>query len=92
MLAPFQEPRTVWEANLGWICKLGKGNFLGRDALVAQKEKGIGRILAGFEMQDRLIARDGYPVLAPNGEKIGSVTSGSPAPFSKKILAWPISL
>ena len=55
---------TVWEANLGWICKLGKGNFLGRDALVAQKEKGVRRILAGFEMQDRLIARDGYPVLA----------------------------
>ncbi len=75
---------TVWEANLGWICKLGKGNFLGRDALMAQKEKGVRRILAGFEMQDRLIARDGYPVLAPGGQKIGTVTSGSPAPFLKK--------
>jgi aminomethyltransferase len=83
---------TVWEANLGWICKLGKGDFLGRDALVAQKEKGTRRILAGFEMEDRLIARDGYPVLAPNRDpvkhpmehKIGSVTSGSPAPFLKK--------
>jgi aminomethyltransferase len=59
---------------------------------VAQKEKGIRRILAGFEMQDRLIARDGYPVLAPNRDpmkhpmedKIGNVTSGSPAPFLKK--------
>ncbi len=78
------ETTSVWEANLGWICKLGKGNFLGRDALLAQKEKGIGRILAGFEMQDRLIARDAYPVLASNGHKIGRVTSGSPAPFLKK--------
>jgi glycine cleavage system T protein (aminomethyltransferase) len=75
---------TVWEANLGWICKLGKGDFLGRNALQAQKESGIRRILAGFEMQDRLIARDGYPVLAANGQKAGSVTSGSPAPYLKK--------
>jgi len=75
---------SVWEANLGWICKPGKGDFLGRDALVAQKEKGVGRTLVGFEMQDRLIARDGYPVLAANGHKIGQVTSGSPAPFLKK--------
>ncbi|PYU24868.1 MAG: glycine cleavage system aminomethyltransferase GcvT [Acidobacteria bacterium] len=75
---------TVWEANLGWICKLGKGDFLGRNALQAQKESGIHRILAGFEMQDRPIARDGYPVLAGHGQKIGSVTSGSPAPFLKK--------
>ncbi len=79
---------TVWEANLGWICKLGKGNFLGRDALVAQREKGVRRILAGFEMRDRLIARDGYPVLSSDchaaAVKIGNVTSGSPAPFLKK--------
>jgi len=75
---------TVWEANLGWICKMGKGDFLGRNALQAQKESGIRRTLAGFEMQDRLIARDGYPVLGANGQKAGSVTSGSPAPFLKK--------
>jgi aminomethyltransferase len=78
------ETTTVWEANLGWICKLGKGDFLGRNALQTQKESGIGRILVGFEMQDRLIARDGYPVLAANAQKIGGVTSGSPAPFLKK--------
>jgi glycine cleavage system T protein (aminomethyltransferase) len=75
---------TVWEANLGWICKLGKGDFLGRNALLAQKESAIRRILAGFEMQDRLIARDGYPVIVANGQKAGCVTSGSPAPFLKK--------
>jgi glycine cleavage system T protein (aminomethyltransferase) len=75
---------TVWEANLGWICKLAKGDFLGRSALQAQKESGIRRTLIGFEMQDRLIARDGYPVLVAGGQKTGSVTSGSPAPFLKK--------
>ena len=74
---------TPWHAKLGWICKLDKGNFLGRDVLAKQKETGVERTLVGFEMIDRLIARDGYPVLA--GEKqIGSVTSGGPAPFLKK--------
>ena len=41
-------------------------------------------MLAGFEMQDRMIARDGYPVIVGNGQKAGCVTSGSPAPFLKK--------
>ncbi len=74
---------TVWEANLGWICKLDKDDFLGRDILVAQKERGVERILVGFEMQERLIARDGCPVYA-DGRQVGRVTSGSPAPFLKK--------
>ena len=77
------ETTTVWEANLAWICKLEKGEFLGRSALLEQKRKGTRRILAGFEMQDRRIARDGYPILAA-GREIGRVTSGSPAPFLKK--------
>jgi aminomethyltransferase len=71
------------EANLGWICKLGKGEFIGRDALVKQKENGLKRKLVGFEMTDRGIARDGFDVYI-NEEKIGQVTSGSPAPFLKK--------
>ena len=74
---------TVWEANLGWICKMDKGEFLGRAALASQKEAGLTRRLVGFEMTDKLIARDGYPVLQ-NGEKVGHVTSGSPAPFLGK--------
>jgi aminomethyltransferase len=74
---------TVWEANLGWICKLDKGDFLGRDVLIRQQERGVDRVLVGFEVQDRLIARDGCPVLA-NGKQVGRVTSGSPAPFLKK--------
>ena len=74
---------TVWEANLGWICKMEKGLFLGHDALARQQAVGLKRILVGFEMEDRLIARDGYPVFA-GGQEVGRVTSGSPAPYLKK--------
>ena len=74
---------TVWEANLGWICNLNKGIFLGSGALERQKAEGLQRILVGFEMTDRLIARDAYPVFAGSKE-VGRVTSGSPAPFLKK--------
>jgi aminomethyltransferase len=77
------EATTAWEAGLGWICKPGKGEFLGREALIQQKEKGVERTLVGFEMQDRLIGRDGCPV-SIGGEPAGKVTSGSPAPFLKK--------
>ena len=77
------EDTTLLEANLGWITKLGKGNFLGREALAAQRERGLRKKLIGFEMIDRGIARDGYDVLI-EGEHLGTVTSGSPAPFLKK--------
>ncbi|MBA4121009.1 MAG: glycine cleavage system aminomethyltransferase GcvT [Acidobacteria bacterium] len=74
---------TPLEANLGWICKLNKGEFLGRDALAKLKEKGLERKLVGFEMIDKGIARDGFDVYV-NDKKVGYVTSGSPAPFLKK--------
>jgi len=74
---------TPWEAGLGWICKLEKGEFLGRDFLVRQKQQGVERALVGFEMEDRLIARDGC-LISIAGHQAGRVTSGSPAPFLKK--------
>ncbi|MEO7538835.1 MAG: glycine cleavage system aminomethyltransferase GcvT, partial [Pyrinomonadaceae bacterium] len=74
---------TPLEANLGWITKLGKGDFIGREALVRQKEQGLTRKIAGFEMVEPGIARDGFDVYS-DGQKIGYVTSGSPAPFLKK--------
>jgi aminomethyltransferase len=77
------EDITLLEANLGWVCKLNKSTFLGRDALIRQKEEGIKRKLVGFEMIERGIARDGYDIVI-NNEKIGYVTSGSPAPFLQK--------
>ncbi len=77
------ETTTVLEADLGWICKLQKGDFIGREELVRQREAGLKRILVGFEMIDRGIARDHYPVEI-NGQRVGTVASGSPAPFLKK--------
>lgn len=77
------ETTTLLEANLGWICKLGKGDFIGREALAKQKEAGLKRKLVGFEMTQRGIARDGQDVVI-DGTPAGRVTSGSPAPFLKK--------
>ncbi len=74
---------TVWEAGLDWICKLDKGDFLGRDALQWRRKNGLRRKLVGFAMQDRMIARDGYPVHW-SGRAVGNVTSGSPSPLLKK--------
>jgi aminomethyltransferase len=77
------ETTTVLEAGLGWICKLDKGDFIGRDKLAQQSRAGVQRTLVGFEMTERGIARDHYP-LELDGKRIGAVTSGSPAPFLKK--------
>jgi aminomethyltransferase len=71
------------EANLGWICKLNKENFIGKEALVKQKADGLTKKLVGFEVTDKGIARDGFDVYI-NDAKVGYVTSGSPAPFLKK--------
>ena len=71
------------EANLGWISKLNKGEFIGREKLAKLKEEGLKRKLVGFEMVDRGIARDGCDVYVGD-EKVGVVTSGSPAPYLKK--------
>jgi aminomethyltransferase len=78
---------NVWEAGLDRFCKLDKPEFLGREALVAAKERPLSRKLVGLEMTERGIARDGYRVLDAEGKAIGVVTSGSPAPFLKKNIA-----
>lgn len=67
-----------WEADLAWIVKLDKGDFIGRDALVRAKDH-VRRKLMGFHMVDRAIARDGYKVLV-DGSPVGWVTSGGPSP------------
>jgi aminomethyltransferase len=77
------ETTTPLEAGLGWICKLGKGPFLGSDVLQRQKQAGIQRKLVGFEMHDKRIGRDGHAVRIA-GHDVGRVTSGGPAPFLKK--------
>src|SRR5687768_8897312 len=77
------ENTTLLEANLGWICKLDKGDFIGREALARQKAEGVKRRLVGFEITDRGIARDDQGIVI-DGQPAGKVTSGSPAPFLKK--------
>jgi aminomethyltransferase len=71
------------EAGLGWVVKLGKEDFIGRETLQEQKDRGLTRKLVGFEVLDKAPARDGYPVVIA-GNQIGTVASGSPAPFLKK--------
>ena len=74
---------TPWEAGLAWICKMEKAPFLGSDVLAKQKQDGLPRKLAGFEMLDKRIGRDGYPVDVA-GKQVGRVTSGCPSPTLKK--------
>jgi len=78
---------TPLEAHLERFLKMDKGEFIGRAALVSQKERGIQNILIGLESMERGIPRDGYKVTDPQGRGIGYVTSGSPAPFLKKNIA-----
>jgi aminomethyltransferase len=70
---------TPLEANLGWIVKLQKGDFVGRDALVRQKEQGIPRKLVGFISGERAFPRHGYPVFF-EGQQSGVVMSGTSSP------------
>jgi aminomethyltransferase len=74
---------SPFEAGLDWIVKMDKGDFVGREALARQKEAGIRRRLAGFEMRGRGIARDGYEVWL-DGAPAGWVTSGSLSPTLNK--------
>ena len=87
------ETTNLMEANLGWICKLDKGDFIGREQLVLAKEAGLKRRLVGFEVTERGIARDEQEVVI-EGQRAGRVTSGSPAPYLKKNIGFayvPIS-
>jgi aminomethyltransferase len=78
---------NVWEARLDRFVKMEKGDFIGREALERAKASGMKRTLVGLESVERGIPRDGYKVLDLAGKEIGSVTSGSYAPFLKKNIA-----
>jgi len=81
----------VFEAGLERWLRLEKVDFIGRDALLAtQSTGGPARRIVGLEMIETGIARDGYPVLSLDGEPIGRVTSGSPAPFLKTNVAMAL--
>jgi len=74
---------TAVEADLNWIVGWNKPDFIGADALRAQKLSGPTRKIAGFELLERGIARHGYDAYV-RGDKAGVVTSGTQTPFLKK--------
>jgi aminomethyltransferase len=85
------EDINVFEAGLTRWLKLDKGDFIGRDALLAaQANGGARRKIVGLEMIERGIARDTYPVFSLSEERIGIITSGSPAPFLKTNIAMAL--
>ncbi len=77
---------TPLEAGLGWSVKLEKGHdFIGREALLAQKEQGLPRKRVGIELRDRGVPRAGYPILRA-GAAIGELTSGTVGPTVGKAI------
>jgi aminomethyltransferase len=74
---------TPLEADLGWIVKFDKEDFIGKSALAKQRSAGVKRKLIGFEMTGRGIGRDGYEVYL-DGRPAGWVTSGGPSPTLNK--------
>lgn len=85
------ETINVFEGGLERWMKLEKGSFIGREALTAALASGgPQRKIVGLQMVERGIARDGYPVLSLNGDRIGTITSGSPAPFLKTNIAMAL--
>jgi len=74
------------EARLGWITKLKKGNFVGRDAMLKAKEAGLSRKLIALTLVGPGVPREGYPVLC-DGKEVGYVTSGTMSPSLKRGIA-----
>lgn len=74
------------EAGLGWITKLNKGDFIGRDALVNIKQRGIARKLVGFMIEEqKAFPRHGFEIRV-NGSTVGVVTSGTVSPILEKAI------
>ncbi|HET7232782.1 MAG TPA: glycine cleavage system aminomethyltransferase GcvT [Longimicrobium sp.] len=73
------EGHTPLEAGLAWVTKLDKGDFIGREALKAQKEAGVKQRLVGFRLKERGFPRPHYPV-SIDGQTVGEVTSGTLSP------------
>lgn len=71
------------EAGLGWITKMDKGDFIGREAIMKVKENGPTRKLVGFELKERAVARHGYAIMK-DGKEVGKVTSGTFSPSLEK--------
>ena len=77
------ETTTPLEARLSWAVDLEHDNFLGREALLAQKAAGIPRFLVAFEVLERGLPRHGYELFSGD-QKVGTVTSGGQSPSLQK--------
>ena len=74
------------EAGIGWVVKPKEGiDFIGKKALLLQKERGTSRILVGISLKDRGILREHYKIFKDNTE-IGNITSGGYSPTLKKTI------
>jgi aminomethyltransferase len=71
------------EAGLGWTVKLDKPDFVGKEAIAEVKADGPKRRLVAFELKDKGIPRQHYPIIY-DGKKVGNVTSGMFAPMLEK--------
>ncbi len=78
--ADLDEDHSPLEAGLAWVVKLGKGAFIGSEALTRQKELGLSRRLRGIRLEERGFPRPGYPVIA-GGQEVSLVTSGTVSPL-----------
>lgn len=74
---------TPLEAALGFVVKLQKDNFIGKEALQKQKNEGTKRKRVGIQMSEQGIPRKGYEIYDEKGGKIGYVTSGTFSPLLK---------
>lgn len=75
------------ESGLGWITKLSKDQFVGKEKIVELKEEGISQKLVGLEMLEKGIPRHGYEIKNSEGQIIGRVTSGTQSPSLQKPIA-----
>jgi aminomethyltransferase len=80
---PEEEPRTPYEAGLGFVVALDT-EFVGRDALAAVHEAGVDEQLVGFRLVDRGVPRHGYDIVNTDNVVVGTVTSGTMSPTLDK--------
>jgi aminomethyltransferase len=78
---------TPVQARLGWAVGWSKPRFWGREALLAERERGPSRVLRGLVADGRGIARPGMRVVATDGADVGVVTSGTFSPTLRKGVA-----
>jgi aminomethyltransferase len=84
-----EESINPYAAGVGWAVKLGKGEFVGREALRASKER-PGQVRVGLRLEGKRIARQGHSVLLRDGQTVGIVTSGTFSPSLGRSVAMAL--